>query len=513
MTTIVERTGDVATTDGTRRRPSSFAMDLVATFVTVGLTSVSGLIVIRLVASGLGPDEFGAYSISRRLLSTVASIAMLGMGVAIPREMALATDEGMRDNLLLSGCVISLVPLCFGLLVGLLFEGAWSRQVFLDDAHVGLYRMSLALIVGHALFNLLYAYYRGTQRFSAANGWQLGSSAVLPILVALLIAPTKRADWVTGAMALSMAIALLPLGYHLQLALRRGRPLSGVLRAGRTLLRYGVPRILAGFAAASLFSVGPFLAPHFGGLREAGYLSAGQSILGVLEGGLAAFGIVALPKVSQMVGAGRHAEVGKAVQEMLAMVAHLGLFAGMQALIWAPFIVELVLGPQFAGAVPIMRMILLALVPYLAFALLRSVVDAVDERPINTINLLIAVAVTAAVGIVMALSGLGAQGLAAGTTFGVFLLGLLTAGFLHRRFAFSFDWSRLGFVFFVNLSLAALAVFAIRIVPWPTSLLPRFCVAGGIEVLLFVLYGYYLHASDASWVREFRTRAMSLIKR
>ncbi|MFH1562834.1 MAG: hypothetical protein ABIF11_05390 [Nitrospirota bacterium] len=70
-------------------RISPFLRDVVITSLTSMITILSMIIVTHLLAKGLGPEEFGAYSLTRRLVSTLMPFATLSMGVTLDRYIAL----------------------------------------------------------------------------------------------------------------------------------------------------------------------------------------------------------------------------------------------------------------------------------------------------------------------------------------------------------------------------------------------------------------------------------------
>jgi O-antigen/teichoic acid export membrane protein len=257
-----------------------------------------------------------------------------------------------------------------------------------------------------------------------------------------------------------MWFAAFPLAFHCRKALgRSGRRLSlkGPLRQ---LAFYGLPRVPANFALAGLFAVGPFLAPYFGSLKEAGYLAAGQSVLTAIGGGVAAFGLVALPRLAEMAMQGRQETIEEAVEGIITLVLHLGLFAMLQGLLWANEIVLAVLGSQYREVTPLMRVVLLALVPYLAYVMLRSVVDAVEDRAINTANLFLALVVTLVASVIMVTIGWGTLGLAMSTTVGFMTLGASTVFYLMRRYQFKWQGLRLRQVLPLNVGFLVLGVLA-----------------------------------------------------
>ena len=82
------------------------------------------------------------------------------------------------------------------------------------------------------------------------------------------------------------------------------------------------------------------------------------------------------------------------IRDTIAFLLHMGIFATLHVLLWADEIVNLLLGAQYREVIPIMRIVMVALIPYLGYVLLRSIVDAVEKKAFNTLNLFIAFGVT-----------------------------------------------------------------------------------------------------------------------
>jgi len=51
---------------------SAFLKNIVTTTITFLLTIISMIFIVRFLAKGMGPEEFGAYSLARRIISNIA---------------------------------------------------------------------------------------------------------------------------------------------------------------------------------------------------------------------------------------------------------------------------------------------------------------------------------------------------------------------------------------------------------------------------------------------------------
>lgn len=488
-------------------RPSPFIYDLITTTFTSILTTITAMAITRILADGLGPEQFGAYQLSRRLLATVTPITTLSIGVALPRYLAMAQDNSTRDSHLIGGLLLGTGPNLLLAAVATLFAGPLARWTFHSGAYTRLFLATLWLIVGYAFFGVLYAFYRGLRRMRPANLWQAVVVGVGPLLVAWLWARSGRADLIIALSGVLMWAAAVPLGYYTFKILARPHSLH-LGESMRRLASFGLPRAPAGFALAGLFAIGPFLAPRLGSLRDAGYLAAGQFVFTAVEGGIVAFGLVALPKLAQMVAYKQQTAIREAIENIIALVLHLGLFVALQGEVWADEMVWLLLGPQYEKAIPLIRLMLLALAPYLIYVMLRSVVDAVEEKAVNTLNLFIALAVELVLAGATAVTGLGVIGVAASTTVAFLTLGASTTYYLAR--AYRIDWrnSRLGLAVLLNLGLAAVAAAAKLGLCVPMTGMPRVAMAIGCTSFLGALYGFILWRLRIQWMVELVRRVM-----
>ena len=353
---------------------------------------------------------------------------------------------------------------------------------------------------------MVLARYRGTQQIGRANLWQLWALALGPAVVAAALASSGRVDLVvflTAAVALATAI---PVTRWMIRALAERVPWSEVRLRLHELMRYGIPRVPGGVAFGGLMAIGPFMAPYVGSLREAGFLVAGQSMLRVVEGGTSAYSLVALPKVATLQAKGQHEFLRDRVEDMISMVLHLGLFSTFQLIIWTEEIVTVWLGPPYLDATPIIRILMIAVVPYLAYAMLRAIIDGLDERAINTHNMYAACAVTAVLSLVSAVAGYGTLGLAAAGAAGFLVLGLMTVRHLWLMLRPSGRHLAAGAAAALNLLLAGAALGLRSALAERLSPGELLAVGFGIMGLAFAAYLMVLRHLGVRWVGEIERR-------
>ncbi len=493
-----------------RLRPSPFVTDLVLTTGTLGLTSVALIVATRWLAAGLGPEAFGAYGVAKRTLGIAVPLTTVTMGVALARRLGAARAEDERQAALLGALLIALAP------TGAAALGAWwfapqvAERLFRDLTYTSLGPALAVALVGQACYAVLYAVYRGRRRMGSANLCQLGVDGAGPLIVAGMLAPYGRADWIVLGTGLVYCLTAAPLARDALRAVAAwhgARPAVGAALAD--LIRYGVPRVPGGIAMAGLFAVGPFLAPYFASLEDGGFLVAGQSVFVLAESGVAAFGLVILARAAGLYAEGNVAFLRERMQDVMTVGVHVGGYVTVHILLWADILVRAWLGEGFAPAAPLMRVLALSLIPYVLYATFRSVIDVVETRAINALNLYVALGAAVVVAGGLGVLGFGVAGLAAATAVGFGCLGLLTVRYLWEAGWVSLRGLRIPEFLALNAAAALVAGSVRAYVAAPFEPAGGLAVALATEAVLFAGYCAVLHRLDVGWIRQLERRVLS----
>jgi len=490
-------------------KPSPFLRDLILTQATAVCTMVALIVVTRLLAQGLGPEKFGVYSLARRLLMVALPFATLAMGVTLTRYAALSGKGKAGFPFFLGGLILGVAPSVVIFAAGAVFSRQLSTVVFGHERYRDVTMAALFMISGYALYTVLYSVYRGTDRMRRANLWQLGVLVVVPLVVAAAYAKSGRVALIVFLMGAACYAAAVPLISRLVRGLMSSGAAHGTGPALRALLRYGLPRVPGNFAKTALFAAAPFLARYLVGVREAGFLVAAQSLMIVTQGGMDAFALVALPKVAKLFADEREDLIRGGVGNIIAFAFHMGIFAALHLALWSDSIVLVWLGPDYRGAIVAFRITAVAVLPYAAFVMLRAIIDAVEEKAVNTRNLVMSLATAVAASTILGVLGLGTAGLAAGATLGFLVLGLSTTSYLWRRFRIERRVLLTKWVVLLNVGLI-LCAWAVK---WLLGREGRglSIVAGAVlsEAVFIGVYFFVLRKLKAGWISELEKRLVS----
>jgi O-antigen/teichoic acid export membrane protein len=328
--------------------------------------------------------------------------------------------------------------------------------------------------------------------------------ALFPFLISFYFAPQKNSALIIFLMGLFFYLSIIPL--ILMIRKTKLPRLNDIRSSMKTMLRYGIPRAPAGFAFAGLLTLGPLLANHFGNIKEAGYFVVSQSVFRVLESAIVGFGLVALPKVSQFVAENRVGYLKSKIEDILTMIFQIGLFISIQIFIWSEEIVLVWLGSEYREAIPIMKIIIISLGPYLGYVILRSIVDAVEVRAVNTVNLFLSLGFAVILSLILVSAGFGVVGLAVGTTSGFAMLGILTSRFLIRRFQTTYKHSLFPWILLLNILFASIVLILKRYVLSSLNSTHSLFIGLMIEGVLFFFYLGFLYKKNCRWILELKER-------
>ena len=484
---------------------SPFIKDIIVTTLTSILGVISAVIVTRLLAENLGPKDFGAYSISRRILGLVAPVTILGMDIALTRYIAIAKSEIERHHYFLCGLILGISPGIILLLLSSPSSSFLAETIYKDRKYSSLFMATMCLVACYAFYVVLYAQYRGSGNMKKANFLQLLIVVIGPLVIVSLFIDKIRVSFLVLILSMLFFCACIPIGLNVYRIAASGLIKKLNRHNFRELLEYGLPRLPAGFALAGLMGIGPFIAPHVGNLQDAGYLSAAQGVLLIVQSSVVAFGLVALPKVAQLAESGNQDFLRTTIGDTIAFLLHMGLFATLHCILWTDEIVRLLLGAKYLEVIPIMRVVLVSLMPYLGYVLLRSIVDAVEKRAYNTLNLFISLAVTIVLDVLVITVGAGTKGLAWGTTIGFITLGFLTTHFLWDKYQISYKVLQLKEAILLNLILLLISyIFKhfIHIIDRPITYVCIFI----FELILFSLFIFMLWKIKAPWIYTVKKR-------
>jgi O-antigen/teichoic acid export membrane protein len=374
--------------------------DYLVTFATEFLTLGSMLAAFKLAASHWGTEGFGEYVLARRTLSLLQLPILCGMGVAVTRYVARARaedDAATEARYFAAGLSVSIGLAALGAMLLNVVPAVWSRVLFGVESHGNLVRSISVAIAGLAIHGVAYGALRGRVDMVRANLLQGVNLAIVPL--AVLSVPRLTAGEVIATTGLLWAAVATVAAW----VVLRGAPEGVWGRASlgpamRVLLRFGAPRVPGEFALGALFTLPATAAAHAHGMAVGGFTALGVSAVTMVGSAFAPLGQLVLPAVSAAAGRGESAGLRRAAQVLLGRCLLLALLGAVAIELFASAI-PWALGAEFVPAIAMVRIMMIGAVPYVAYIVLRNVLDALHTAPLNAKNLIVALAVFVAGGL------------------------------------------------------------------------------------------------------------------
>jgi O-antigen/teichoic acid export membrane protein len=389
----VRRMSRVPLPAGLRRLAGS----LWVTLCGQGLLLLGLLLITRVSAAQFGAVGFGEYQVARRTLAVVAFPLMCGVGVSLPRFVAssIGDPKGVGEWLV-SGGVLSAILMMLSLGLAAWWSSEIGQWTFGGRSGIRMVHALLVAVAGQFCHTLAYGAMRGLSRFRSAATLQVVNGAFVPMAAVLLAGGRVERALVIGG-GLGFAIGLVA---FIDICRRYARPLPSVTAIyGATwkLFLFGAPRIPGEVALFGLFALPSYAAVHRNDIVGAGFISVGLSLVQAVATVFASAGLVLLPYWSRAAKSVESRVVAERRIAGLVLAAGIATTAVLVVLqVFLPSIVHLLLGPLANGRLGDIRYVLLAVLPFVIYLILRDYFDAVSVFPMNTIALSTAIVIQAA---------------------------------------------------------------------------------------------------------------------
>jgi len=370
---------------------ASLKKDYALTIIVQFVVLASVFLVYKLAAEFLGTDGFSGYALSRRTISLIQPALLMGLGVGIPRYIAYGyadPDQRNPDAYFISALfILAPVVLVFGILFNL-FNGTFSFLFFGSSDYSDLILPITYMIIGSILYSSCYSYLRGRLLMLRANLLQVINMGIVPPLVFLLFGKTLASVLAVTGIIWILFSSLFFLFMPVRLGACDPRKL---IPYAKEIIGYSIMRVPGDFALSALLALPAILTVHMAGAIEGGYVSFGIVVFNMGGYFFAPISTILLPKASHMIAKADYEGLKYDLKRMLIFAICLTTLGVMVLEIFTAQIIEIYLKKDFSETINIIRIIAIGIVPYVVYILLRSVIDAGYIKPINAINIVIAV--------------------------------------------------------------------------------------------------------------------------
>lgn len=473
--------------------------DILLTFLTEGTVLMAVIFIYRLIAKNFGPQGIGEYSLIRRVISIVQPLILLGVSIGLPRYIAIAKNKSEKILYVKIATLIIIFSNLFFLFIILLLKENFAKIFLGSITNIHLVIPFLVLLIGLNFHVLIYCCFQGQLMTSVFNFLQILNLALIPITILLLKEISLRKTVILMGIGIIFTSLLF---FSLFLIKDIIKPFNKhyYKQTLKNLLKYSIPRIPGDFAFMALFSLGPIFVAHLSSIEDVGYLSISQKIVSLAASAIFPLGLILLPKISSLISQGEYNYIKTNIDIIIGFVIHIFIFVCIQLMIFSDIIVKYWLGEKFINAVKIMRIVSISTIFYAFYVSMRSVIDAAEVKPLNTINLLIALSIFLFISVVFFLWKPFSAVINFGIAFDISMicLGILTYFSVRKIYPTNFkkDLSYVLLALLVNLFLAIISIFIKPFLKTKLYLLFIF------EFFIIFLYLLILWFFKIAWLRE-----------
>jgi len=369
-------------------RLKPFFKDVSLTFIAETIVLIAFFFIYRQIAKNFGSEGVGEYSLVKRVIGFFQPFLLLGLGVGIPRYIAMSQDKEQRSSYIKAGgLVVAIFTFVFLIFINL-FKDCFAKIFFGTTDYSNLVLPFSFFLAGLTLHALVYSYFRGRLFVKTFNSLQIINLASVPIIILIFFENITIEKLITLIGITTFVIAFLFLSSFIKeffVHIKKWQFKNSL----KELLHYSFPRFINSLVYAGFLSLGPIFAAHFTSIREVGYLSVSQSLLGTVGAVVAPLGLILLPKVSNLINQKREEEIKENLNYLIGATIQCSVFIFFQLIIFTDVIIKYWLGPEFIDAIPIMRIIFGSIIFYLFCGAVGNVLEASKIKPINLINICI----------------------------------------------------------------------------------------------------------------------------
>lgn len=361
--------------------------DYVFTFLVEFLVLIAGVLVYKFAANLEGANDFSEYAISRRTISFILPLLILGNGVGVPRYIAFAHNKKKtQDTYFLAGLITTFsfaIPLLF---VFYFFRAKFSYLFFGNVSFDYLIPSLCIMILGLLLHGLNYGYFRGKVNMYLANAFQLLNFGIAPLIVFVFFDSVEEVIFYTGIFWLTISSI-----FTLYILITSKWDLQNLKSQIKELLVFGTQRVPGDFVLAAFLALPAYFAAHMveDGLKTAGYVAFAMSFLNMAGAAFGPLSLILLPKASVIIKNKEFKLLKHQIKKITVWTLGLTLLGFIILEVFTNQIIHIYLGKESLELIYTIRVTFLASFGYTIYISLRSILDAYYVRAVNTINIII----------------------------------------------------------------------------------------------------------------------------
>jgi len=357
----------------------------ITTYLTEFSLLIAGILIYRLAFDAFSETDFASYSLIRRNLSFFQPVVFLGLALGITRFVSFnLSNKAKSGNFFVAGAIIVFISVIFFSTLLFIFKEQFALLLFGDSNFSYLILPLIVLIIGICIHSLSYAYFRGSMMMHTANLLQFINLCLGNLLAFFISDNLTDVIYYTGLIWIVTGMV-----FFIMIIYRIDFQWNKILTTAKELVPYSIYRVPGDVGLAALLTLPSIFTAHYAGIIPAGYMAFGITIMNMAGAAFSPVSLLLLPMTSNLAAEKRYdlifAKAGKTI-----LITFLLTIAGVLVFeIFASQIINLYLKDASPGLINTARIIALGIPGYSIYIVLRSILDALHYKAINTRNVLI----------------------------------------------------------------------------------------------------------------------------
>jgi len=401
------------------------------TFITEFCVLVLGIYTYRLAGTRMGEQGFAEYALVRRTLAFLQPVVIAGMGVGIPRYVALHFEKEKEKafRFFVHAIWLALLLTALACFFSILLSN-FSMYLVFGSADYAFFAIPISIsLLGLVLHSLAYGYYRGCMNMKLANILQVINTGLVPLSAFFFMKSISGIVLFTGCCWTMVSLIFFTVIFR-----NRFKFKGFEKEKMNELIAYGLPRIPGDVLLALAFSLPSFWVAHLAGVQQAGYVAFGISLLSMTGAFFGPLSLVLLPEAAKKIASQQMTELKNSVKKMAGYTILLTVSGIAVFELFAEYIVQIFFGSENLELTLLCRYFIVASIGYTIYVVLRSVLDAYHKTAVNAINIFISFMVFAVFSFLMIQLQDSFMGIVYGFIISIILLGALSVRSIMKIF-------------------------------------------------------------------------------
>ena len=349
---------------------------------------IVGLSINKLISINFGVESYSTYSVFKNLSAVISFTMLSGMGIALPKFLAVCESKKKVFLYFFSAAYIILIIsiILFGILF--LFSDFLNTLIFLSNDNKFIF-ISFFYGLTITFSSFIFAYLRGLDRIIEFSLSQLFVQIL--ILITAFIFDKSLSEFFFYCIAFIVSFNLFFLAREL---FKNNKYLKLILNTEniiymKELWNYGYSRLIGDIFLFLLNTIPIIVINKKFGLLSGAYFASAIMLTSLVKPIFSYVGLILLPKISKLNSLKQKKEITKLVNKFLFLFIIISIVVIIFIFLFKSLLLSVFFSASFVSAKEIVALISLSILPHSVYLLIRNIVDALSKVPYNTFTVIL----------------------------------------------------------------------------------------------------------------------------